>query len=892
MTAPADRLRLGELLASWATLVKVPAGSKGPRDTGWNTDPAQWITTPSAAREYLTANPGGGLGLLHSENQTATVDPDDDGVKLALAAVGIDWDELLAANPYRVNGRRPDKPIFRVPNGLSLPRKALNWPDPDPDAPGKKKRSGGRPPVITIFELRGGPGLQDVMPPSIHPVTGTPYTWAGPVPTSRDDLPELPAVLLRLWERWTELEPIMRAACPWAPALPDDLPAPRPRDLAHLGSGSGGGESVIDQFNASRSLGEVLNEQGYKGGQFGPWLCPGSSSGQAGVRLRPERTPRGAQVVMSWHASDPLGDGLPRDAFGVWALLAHGVNVYDATPEQRREMVKAAARVLGLPAPERGSAAQGRPSIAAAPQLPALDWGEVRPLPPLTDPVPPLPAELLPDSLREWIEAEARAAGLPLEGVATPVLGGASGLINRRLSLRNVPAYPPVTGAAWCGLCTPPGAKKSWAIELGSKALERAERAEAERRADERSMLEARKDMATAQLEALQTRLKNAYKGNNQAPTPPSEDELAEARDALSAAQAALEPLRFTVRDATIETVAVLLDKNPYGLMLVRDELTVLLAGFNKPGRESDRAQWLELANGNAVLQVDRITRAPLYVNGAAVGVLGGIQPTPLAKLLDSERQGGDGLLQRFQLFVWPDRWPDFNQAAQHRGVDNGLRKAADDLLDVLPTLTAEVLGSVHPSGDAAPLTYTPEAQAVFNAWELEHERAKRDMNRGEAYRSHISKQPSIFARLALVFHALEVAALGVHAHPDPTHVGVEAAARAADWCEYLGAHARKLWREGQRRDVLDARAVLRFVERGRVVDGQKVAEIRKALSEAREALTGPRLEAALAVLTECGAVREEVAPAGSKGGRPVKTLRLHPDALTALDDVKDGEVL
>jgi hypothetical protein len=348
--------------------------------------------------------------------------------------------------------------------------------------------------------------------------------------------------------------------------------------------------------------------------------------------------------------------------------------------------------------------------------------------------------------------------------------------------------------------------------------------------------------------------------------------------------------VRFTVRDATIETLAVLLDKNPHGLMLVRDELTAWLGGFDKPGREGDRAQWLELANGNAVLQVDRMSRPSLYVPGAAAGVLGGIQPTPLAKLLDGERLGGDGLLQRFQLFVWPDRWPDFDQEAQHEGVNRELREAAAAVLDVLPTLTAETLGSVYPSGDPAPLLYTPEAQAVFNAWEVEHEAAKRDMNRGEAYRSHVSKQPGTFARLALVFHALEVAEQGVSTHPHPARVGVEAAVRAANWCDYLSTHARKLWREGQRRDVLDARAVLRFVERGRVVDGQKVAEVRKALSEAREALTGPRLEAALAVLTECGAVREEVAPVGSKGGRPVKTLRLHPDALAALDQAEGGE--
>lgn len=887
--ATLDRIAQVEALASGGfVLVPVPPGTKGPRVRGWNTDPAQWITSPAAAREYLTAHPGAGVGLLHSESQTAALDVDHDSAALALAAVGVDLAALMAGNPYRIRGKRGEKPLWRVPDGLSLKNEALSWPDPS-----GKKGPGGRPAGLTVFELRGGP-VQDVMPPSVHPDTGRPYTWAGPVPESVADLPELPRELLNLWENWGRFLPVMRAACPWASAEQRAEPAPSERDLGRLGGVAAEGASVIDAFNASRSLGEVLGEHGYKGGPRGPWLYPGSSSGQAGVRLRPERTPRGAEVVMSWHAADPLGDGLPRDAFGVWALLAEGVDVYTATPEQRREVVKRAARLLGLPEPERGSAAPRTQAQRAAPaaELPPVPWGEVRPLPPLTEPVPPLPAELLPAPLAQWIQAEARAAGLPLEVAAAAVLAGCSGLINRRLSLRNVPSYPPVTGAVWSAFCMPPGSKKSWAITLGSAALERAERAEAERINAQRSTLEARRDVAAARLDALQAQLRAAYKGGKNPPAAPSEDEIAEARDELGEAEAALTPKRFTLRDATLEKVGVLLSQNPYGLMLIRDELSAFLGTFEKPGRESDRAQWLELANGDAVLQVDRMSRESLYVPGAAVGIFGGIQPGPLADLLDAQRGAGDGFLQRFQVFVWPDSRPAFDQAAQHEGVSRKLREAAAAVLDALPSLTAEALGSVYPSGGPAPLLYTPEAQAVFNAWEVQNDREKNDMSRGEAYRSHVSKQPSTFARLALIFHALDVAALGVAQHPHPSRVGAEAAALAAVWCEYLTAHARKLWREGRRADVLDARTVLEYAERGRIVDGQKIAEARRVLAEGRAGMTGPRLDAALKVLEGCGAVRVEVStpPGGRAGGRPVKTLRLHPDALAALDGA-EGEV-
>lgn len=876
---PADRIAQAETLASWAVLVPIPKGTKGPTNTkGWNTDPQQWISTPSAARSYLSKHPGAGVGLLHSESQTATLDIDHEGASVALAAVGIDLANLIAANPYRVNGKRPDKPVYRVPDGLKLSRKALTWPDPS-----GKLGPGGRPAPLTIFELRGGP-VQDVMPPSVHPVTGQPYTWAGPVPERLEDLPELPAEVLGLWERWAALEPAMKAACPWAT---QQEPAPRERDLERLGSASGwaSGESVVDTFNASRSLGEVLGMFGYKGGERGPWLAPNSSSGVAGVRLRPEPTPRGAAVVMSWHASDPLGDGLPRDAFAVWALLGEGVDLYTATSEQRRDVVKKAARLLGLPEPERGSAKQHTPSAApsAAPQS-ATQWGEVKALPPFTDPVPSLPPELLPQSLAGWLVDEARAAGLPLEMVAAPVLAGAGGLIGRRLLLRNATNAPATPPNLWSMVCAPPGARKSHAVNLGKAALERAERLEFERLEAERSHLETRLSKAQAHLDGLESQLARAYKGGKDAQMP-SDDELSAARDELRDAQAAMKPLRYAVSDSTIEKLGVLLGDNPMGLTLVRDELTAWLGSFEKAGREADRAQWLELANGDAVLRIDRMSRETLIVHGACVGVLGSIQPGPLAKMLGELSGSGDGLLQRFQAFVWPDTFPDFDQAQQRRPVDKALRDRAAAVLDALPALSMAELGSTYPDGNPKALTYTPEAQAVYDGWEVEQEQAKREAGKSEAYISHIAKMPSTFARLALIFHALEVASVGIAQHPHPASVGEEAATLAALWCEYLTAHAKKLWREGRRLEVLDAYEVLRFIERGSVRDGQKVTEARAALAQGKAGMTGPRLEAALSLLEDCGAVRVEVVKPAT--GRPSKLLRVHPDALDALESSK-----
>lgn len=144
LTPQAERVASVEhLTAAGFVLVPVPAGTKGPQGReakGWNTDPARWLDSPSAAHAYLTRHPGAGVGVLHSQSGTAALDVDhEQWAALALAEVGLSLDELMNGNPYRVRGRRGEKPLWRVPDGLSLKVHKLAWPDPE-----GKKGPGGR----------------------------------------------------------------------------------------------------------------------------------------------------------------------------------------------------------------------------------------------------------------------------------------------------------------------------------------------------------------------------------------------------------------------------------------------------------------------------------------------------------------------------------------------------------------------------------------------------------------------------------------------------------------------------------------------------------------------------------------------------------------------------
>ncbi|EJF86354.1 DUF3987 domain-containing protein [Candidatus Bartonella washoeensis] len=123
---------------------------------------------------------------------------------------------------------------------------------------------------------------------------------------------------------------------------------------------------------------------------------------------------------------------------------------------------------------------------------------------------------------------------------------------------------------------------------------------------------------------------------------------------------------RLIVNDATVEKLGELLKENPRGLLLVRDELSGFLANLERKAYQTDRGFYLQSFNGDQPYTHDRIGRGKIHVENTTLSMIGGIQPariTPLIRALHSGK-GDDGLIQRFQMIVWPDdtkkcKWVD-----------------------------------------------------------------------------------------------------------------------------------------------------------------------------------------------------------------------------------------
>lgn len=368
-------------IAAWARryietfnlcLVPIDPGEKFPRGMAWN-QPGGYFTDAAAAEAFWLKNPSHNMGVVLGPSGVCSLDVDDvQWTRHVLyEQLGVDLDAMALVFPTAVGNPARFRILFRVPDGLELSRHSLSWPNEnDPDGSiwraamerAKAAKAAGDAAAeaearavaeahkkFTVFELRGGL-VQDVLPPSIHPGTGKPYTWR--TPPSAEGLPELTPELLRIWQNWDAFKRDAEASCPWLPKPKQAAKKPAP-----AASQQGGGlPKVIEAFNRAHDVESLLEAHGYtRHGR--KWLCPHSSTGLPGITISEGR-------VFSHHGSDPLANGHQNDAFDVFCILEHGGDTGAA--------IKAAAAVLGI-----DHATQRRQGSAASRQS-----GPAQPAPP------------------------------------------------------------------------------------------------------------------------------------------------------------------------------------------------------------------------------------------------------------------------------------------------------------------------------------------------------------------------------------------------------------------------------------------------------------------------------------------------------------------------------
>lgn len=486
-------------------------------------------------------------------------------------------------------------------------------------------------------------------------------------------------------------------------------------------------------------------------------------------------------------------------------------------------------------------------------------WPHFEALPMDLPPVPPFALDLLPAALRPWIADISDRMQCPADYPAVAAMIALAAIVGRQVAIRPKALDDwTVTPNLWGGLIGRPALLKTPAMQ---EALAQVDALEARAREDHEAGM---KDHAAAEMirEAEQkkarTDIAEAIKKGH--------DAQAKAI-ATEATQELTPPVRrrYKTNDATVEKLGELLRDNPNGLLLVRDELLGLLRRFDQEGRETDRAFFLEAWNGSGNFTADRIGRGTIEIPATCLSIVGAIQPGPLCEYMAGTIAGGagdDGLMQRFQLAVWPDAGKAWRNV--DRAPDAQARASARAIYNRLNHIDAEAMGAQRQAGDAIPwLRFTPPAQERFNTWRdhLEHRLREDDLH--PAFESHLAKYRSLVPSLALLCHLAD--------NPDGGPVDLAALLRALMWAEHLEHHARRIFAPALVPELVAARELAKRL--GALSSPFTAKEIYRNHWRALD-IDGTRT--AITVLLDFGYIREAASDPAALG-RPTTRYDVRP---------------
>lgn len=486
---------------------------------------------------------------------------------------------------------------------------------------------------------------------------------------------------------------------------------------------------------------------------------------------------------------------------------------------------------------------------------------EIRSMPvptPLPDisAVEPFQYEMLPDSIAPWIRDICDRMQCRPDIPAVTAVVAMSTLIGRKVGIRPK-RYDDwvVTCNLWGAGVTPPGYLKTPSINAALTPLKRIEHEETERY--QRGMDNYVKTLSTwtTQTDAAMGEIKAAIKAGDAQKAEVLKQQLP---------QEPKEPARrrLIVNDSTIEALGEILRANPNGVMVHRDELVGFLKSLEKDNQKDARSFYLECWNGDGRFTTDRVGRGTIEIECAIVSIMGGIQPGPLQQYVsDLEGSGDDGLLQRFQLLVWPDPPPRWHNV--DRFPDHIARDTAFAVYQRLHDLSALTVMATSGDGSMPYLRFCDEAQKLFDQWRESVERRLAEGSMSDAMQSHISKYRKLIPALALIFCL---------ADGGKAIVDAGSLKRALEWARYLESHARRLYGSRRNTPVVLAARLLDKIRIRALADGFTIRDIYRhqwsSLGDPQDVLK------AVHVLVEYGYLLEQ---SRKDKGRPCSVYRINP---------------
>lgn len=480
------------------------------------------------------------------------------------------------------------------------------------------------------------------------------------------------------------------------------------------------------------------------------------------------------------------------------------------------------------------------------------DWPDPEDIGQRLPKVEPFKLELLPEAFRALVEDTSERMNVPMDYPAAIAVLSLAGAVNRRAIIQPKARDTSwkVTPNLWGALIAPPGQMKTPTIAAITAPLSLIQKEWHEQFTLEMEDYRKEKERFDTILQAWKEDLKAHAKGKKEDPGPrPSPEPL--------------KPInrRVIVQDATVEALHALLGENPAGVLLTLDEIAGWIASFDKPGWEAARAFMLECWTGDQTKTLDRVGRGTV-VASICISVLGAFQPDKLRQYLSDAVRGGasnDGLMQRFQVAVWPDlvsrrsvdRAPDLKASAR---VEHAFRK----------------LLAIDPERDPLLFRFDPDAQPIFDQWSDRLDNKLSNDNEHPALIAHLSKYRSLMPSLALLFELADRSS----ASPDFT-VSAAHATQAGNFCEYLESHARRIYSCVVNPALNSGRHLAERIKAGKLQSGFSARAVYRNHWAGLD--TTQAVKDAIGVLVDANWLVPVVKQSGFEGGRTSYSYLINP---------------
>ena len=600
-----------------------------------------------------------------------------------------------------------------------------------------------------------------------------------------------------------------------------------------------------DDFNARGDIRPILRQRGWtliRPGENEQWRRPGKSKGSLSATLRD-----GVFYVFSSNAA-PFEPGTAYAPFAVYAMLTH-----DGDFER-------AARFLR---------AKGYGGEQATGSAEVTEWPEPLPMQSDLPPVVAFDPDLLPATLRGFVMDTAERMQCPPDFPAVAAMVALGSVLGRKVAIRPKQKDDWTEYAnLWGVLIGRPSLMKSPPMKEMLGPIRRLSDVAYGRYRKEVEKYEGDIEIHSLKRKTLKASIEKSMRaGKDARALEQNLKKLAPPREP--------QRRRYTINDVTVEALGEVLKANPNGLLLERDELMGWLKSLERLGQEGSRAFFLEAWGGKGEHETDRIGRGNVRIDQICLSIIGTIQPGPLGQYLSEALHGGtgdDGLIQRFQMAVWPD-CPDTFQVVD-RIPDKAARQTAHDVFQAFDDLKPGEIGERPDILDVAAtpfLRYEINAQYRFYQWMQERENAARGAAEHPAVESHLTKYRKLVPALSLLIHLAE-------ANTGP--VSLDALDRAIRWGRYLESHARRIYAQGVEPAGQHARALVQRIKSGDVGDGFTLRDVYHGKHWSMLS-TADEVKLAVRELLDLGWLRVE---REATRGKPKEVHRINPKAMALLE--------